>query len=88
MTTATITLRIGRDTLDPQGTLDDATVAAGVDYIASRVVSDLRDDYAEVDATVAGVGGRTSGMTSDGDVIDSRVRGLVQEAYQGWLDTL
>jgi hypothetical protein len=72
----TITVRIGRDTIDPEGTGTDEECAA----YESNVLDAVREAFPGADVRAVGQGGRTSGVDAEGHDITAAVREVVREA--------
>jgi hypothetical protein len=79
---ASITVHVGRDTIDPQGLGSDEECAACEEYILDAV----RAAFPGADVREVGNGGRTSGTTRDGVNLDAEVRAVVTAAFDsfGW----
>lgn len=78
--TASITVRVGRDTIDPQGIGSDEDVASCTEYVLDAVRAEWPD--AEVDAV--GNGGRTSAVDDDGHDFTADVKRAVNAAFDAW----
>ena len=77
MTTASITVRIGRDTIDPQGIGTAEECAATEEAILDAV----RSAFLGLDVRAVGPGGRSQGTDEDGQDITAKVRNVVREAF-------
>ena len=77
MTTASITVRIGRDTIDPQGIGTDEECAATEEAILDAVAR----EWPEANVAAVGPGGHTSGIDENGRDITAAVRNVVREAF-------
>lgn len=77
-----ITVHVGRDTIDPQGLGSDEEVAACEEHILDAV----RAAFPGAEVRAVGNGGRTSGMTRDGVSLDDEVKAVVTRAFDdyGW----
>jgi hypothetical protein len=74
--TTTITVRTGRDTIDPQG------IGSDEDFAAARetILDALRAEWPDAEINVVGNGGRTSGIDDDGADISHDVKRVASEA--------
>lgn len=79
---ASITVHVGRDTIDPQGLGSDEEVAACEEHILAEV----RAAFPGAEVRAVRSGGRTSGTTRDGVNLDAEVRTVVTAAFDsfGW----
>lgn len=74
---ANITVRVGRDTIDPQGLGSDEECAACEEHILDAV----RAAFPGATVREVGRGGRTSGTTREGVSLDDEVRTVVTRAF-------
>ena len=74
----TITVHVGRDTIDPQGLGSDEDVAA----IEASIMDEVRAEWPNADVRAVGNGGRTSGTDADGHDITAEVRAFVNAAFE------
>jgi hypothetical protein len=77
VSTADITVEVGRHTIDPQGLASDEENAA----IEEHIVEAVRAAWPGAHITVVGNGGRTSGIDADGNDISHKVQRVVNEAF-------
>ena len=79
---ASITVHVGRDTIDPQGMGSDEECAACEEHILDAV----RAAFPGADVRAVRSGGRTSGTTRNGVSLDAEVRAVVTAAFDsfGW----
>lgn len=73
----TITVRIGRDTIDPQGLASDAENAR----VEKGILDAVRTEWPDATVRAVGVDGRTSGIDANGVDITDDVLRLVEEAF-------
>jgi len=77
---ATITVEISRNTIDPEGLASDAEYAAAGEHILDAV----RTAFPGADVRAVGNGGRTSGVDADGRDLTRDVRATVNAAFDEW----
>lgn len=77
---AEILVRVGRDTIDPQGLGSDEECAACEEYILDAV----RDAFPGATVRPVNRGGRTSGTTREGVSLDDEVRTVVTRAFDDY----
>ena len=79
---ASITVHVGRDTIDPQGLGSDEECAACEEHILDAV----RAAFPGAEVRAVRSGGRTSGTTRDGVNLDAEVRAVTTAAFDsfGW----
>jgi len=76
---ASILVRIGRDTIDPQGLASDEETADCEEYVLECV----RDYFPGARVSAVRIG-RNSGVTRDGTDISDDVDHAVAQAFEGW----
>jgi hypothetical protein len=77
---ASITVHVGRDTIDPQGLGSDEECAACEEYILDAV----RTAFPGADVRAVGNGGRTSATMRDGTDFTAEVETVVTQAFDGF----
>ena len=79
-TGASITVRVGRDTIDPEGLGSDEECAACEEHILDAV----RSAFPGADVRAVGNGGRTSGTTRTGEDLTDEVKAVVTAAFDSF----
>jgi len=74
---ASITVEVGRHTIDPQGLASDEEN----EHVEGHIMDAVRAAFPGADVRAVGVGGRTSGVSADGEDITSEVVRVVNEAF-------
>lgn len=74
---ASITVEVGRDTIDPQGLGSDAEREACAEHILDAV----REAFPGAEVVAVGNGGRTSATMPDGEDFTREVREVVTQAF-------
>lgn len=74
---ASITVHVGRDTIDPEG----IGSAEDVEHIEEAIMDAVRDAFPGAAVRAVSNGGRTSGMLTDGTDITHDVRCVVDDAF-------
>lgn len=77
---ASITVHVGRDTIDPQGLGSDEECAACEEHILDAV----RAAFPGAEVRAVRSGGRTSGTTRDGVNLDAEVRAITTAAFDSF----
>ena len=77
---ASITVHVGRDTIDPQGLGSCEECAACGEFILDAV----RTAFPGATVREVGNGGRTSGTTRDGVNLDDEVKAVVTRAFDDY----
>lgn len=77
---ASITVHVGRDTIDPQGLGSDEECAACEEHILDAV----RAAFPGAEVRAVGNGGRTGGVTRDGEDFTAEVRTVVTQAFDSF----
>lgn len=79
-----ITIELHRGVIDPAGESSDEQCSDCENYIHDAIC----EAFPGADVRVVGVGGRTSGITVDNEIIDDEVRDAVDAAWQSWLASI
>ena len=74
---ASITVEVGRDTIDPQGLGSDEDAEACAEHILDAV----REAFPGAEVVAVGNGGRTSATMPDGEDFTREVREVVTQAF-------
>lgn len=78
---ASITVEVGRHTIDPQGLGTDEEC----ERCEAHILDAVREAFPGADVRAVGVGGRTSGVTASDEDITDEVRHVVNDAFNAFM---